>query len=163
MAFLTTAQLTSVIPQRLRFPVLFILPAVIGSVLILGVKQVRTIASLITIDSLVKWQICRVIGAFFLVGALFGKIDTPFAIVSGLGDVAVGISAWFAWRRIKQHPDNALKIAKTHALFGLADFTLAATVALSTQARIEFLYGLIPLFLVPMAILGHVATLARKE
>ena len=38
LAVLTTAQLTFGIPQRLRFPVLFILPAVIGSVLILGVK-----------------------------------------------------------------------------------------------------------------------------
>lgn len=162
LAIATTAQLQLGIPQRLRFPVLFILPVIIGSLLICCVKPIRKIVDLISLESLIKWQICRVIGGFFLIGALVGTVSVPFAVVSGLGDITVGITTWFALQKIKQNPDRATQIAKKHTWLGLADFGLAVVVALSTQAQIGFPYSMIPLFLVPIAILGHVATLAKK-
>ena len=162
LAFTTSAQLQYGVPQRLRFPILFILPVILGTLMILKVSKIRNFVNTITLESLVKWQICRVVGGFFLVGAFFGIVSIPFAIISGIGDISVGIAAFFALGRMKQFPNNAISIAKKHAWFGLADFALAVTVALLTQAQIGFPYALIPLFLVPIAILGHVATLARK-
>ena len=138
------------------------MPVILGSVLITKTVTIKNVVNLITIESLVKWQICRIIGGFFLVGAAFGTVSVPFAIVSGFGDIAVGIAAYFANKRIQKYPSQSLTIAKKHAWFGMADFALAVAVALITQAKIDFPYGLIPLFLVPIAILGHVATFVRK-
>ena len=162
LALLTTAGLPYGVPQVFRFLVLFVAPVVLGTVLLFLVPSVRAAAQAIPLLSLVRWQQYRIVGGFFLVGAAMGHVSMPFALIAGVGDVAVGLAAILTARRMQQTPERAAALAKRHAWLGMADFTIAVGTALLTKAQIGWPYSLIPLFLVPIAILGHVVTLQRK-
>jgi hypothetical protein len=86
----------------------------------------------------------------------------PFALIARVGDVAVGLAALLTARQMQQVPERSTALAKRHAWLGMADFTVAVSTALLTKAQIGWPYSLIPLFLVPVAILGHVVTLQRR-
>jgi hypothetical protein len=163
LAVLTTAGLPYGVPQVFRFLILFVVPVVLGTVLMCLVPAVRTAAQAIPLLSLVRWQQYRIVGGFFLVGAAMGHVSMPFALIAGVGDVAVGLAAILTAHRMQQVPERAAALAKRHAWLGMADFTMAVGTALLTKAQIGWPYSLIPLFLVPIAILGHVVTLQRKH
>jgi hypothetical protein len=149
-------------PQNLRFLVLFIAPALIGTALILGVTLVRRAVAQLPLLDLVRWQRFRLVGGFFIVGAALGQLPWSFALIAGTGDIIVGITALITVQQIQRSPDRALALAKRHAWFGLSDFVMAVGTAFATKVQLGWPYALIPLFLVPIAILGHVVTLQRS-
>jgi hypothetical protein len=149
-------------PQNLRFLVLFIAPALIGTALVLGVSYVRRAVAQLPLLDLVHWQRFRMVGGFFIVGAALGQLPWSFALIAGTGDIIIGITALVTVQQMQRSPDQALALAKRHAWFGLSDFVLAVGTAVATKVQLGWPYALIPLFLVPIAILGHVVTLQRS-
>lgn len=114
---------------------------------------------------LVRPQMFRVIGAVFLIAMLLGELPAIFALPAGLGDVAVGIAAYFVARRARQ-------TAWFHVL-GLLDLVVAVgigflagpggfiAVSPSTVEVTLLPLVLIPTTAVPLAAALHVAALTR--
>jgi hypothetical protein len=149
------------VPQNLRFLLLFVAPSVIGTLLVLGVPPVQHAVARLPLLDLVRWQRFRMVGGFFIIGAALGQLPWTFALIAGTGDILIGITALVTARQMQRSPDRATALAKRHAWFGLSDFVLAVSTAFATKAQLGWPYALIPLFLVPIAILGHVVTLRR--
>lgn len=130
-------------------------PVVIGVLLMILHPTVRRRVVEIPLAWSVRLQTVRVIGAAFIVWAVAGVCSWPFALIAGLGDVAVGLSAAVTAQRIASGRPDARLWALVHALFGLTDFAVAITTAFVTDARLSWPGQLIPFFLVPLAILMH--------
>jgi hypothetical protein len=61
------------------------------------------------------------------------------------------------------HLGNAHRLAGRHMVIGMTDFTIAISTAIITGVNLGWPYIMIPLFLVAMAILGHLAVLDRLK
>ncbi|MGL4319783.1 MAG: hypothetical protein ACRCS3_02890 [Paracoccaceae bacterium] len=146
-------------PPILRLAAHFGGQVVVGVSLFLLVPTIRAAIRSIPLNWLVRWQQARVIGGFFLIGAAMGEVPWTFALIAGLGDIAVGITAFVTARAMT--PANAHRLAGRHMAMGIADFTIAISTAIITGASLGWPYIMIPLFLVPMALLGHLAVLDR--
>jgi hypothetical protein len=143
----------------LRLPPHFGGQVLVGVALFLLVPAIRTSVRSVPLVWLVRWQQARIIGGFFLIGAIMGEVPWTFALIAGLGDVAVGIAAGFAARAMNS--GNEIQFAGRHMAMGLTDFAIAISTAIITGANLGWPYVMIPLFLVPMALLGHLAVLDR--
>lgn len=116
---------------------------------------------------LVLPQRFRVIGGVFLIAMLLGDLPPAFALPAGLGDIAVGIAAFFVARRETQ-------TAWFH-VFGLLDLVVAVSMGFlaglgpaqlipaspSTLAVSVLPLVLIPTTAVPLLAALHVAALTR--
>ena len=159
LALLTAFGVLSFSPPILRLAALFGGQVAVGVLVFATFPALRRAIRSIPLIWLVRWQQARVIGGFFLIGAVMGEVSMPFAAIAGLGDIAVGIAAALIARRMT--PANDTRLAARHMAMGLTDFTIAIITAIITGANLGWPYVMIPLFLVPMAVLGHLAVLDR--
>jgi hypothetical protein len=159
LALLTAFGVLSFSPPILRLAALFGGQVAAGLLLFATFPALRRTIRSIPLIWLVRWQMARVIGGFFLIGAAMGEVSMPFAAIAGLGDIAVGIAAALTARRMTPSTEN--RLAARHMAMGLTDFSIAISTAIITQANLGWPYIMIPLFLVPMAVLGHLAVLDR--
>ncbi|MGL5009614.1 MAG: hypothetical protein ACRC6I_06995 [Paracoccaceae bacterium] len=159
LALLTAFGVFTFSPPPLRLAAHFGGQVAVGVILFLAVPAIRSAIRSIPLVWLVRWQQARLIGGFFLIGAATGEVPMPFAAIAGLGDVAVGIAAFFTARAMT--PANEHRLAGRHMLMGVTDFTIAISTAIITGVNLGWPYIMIPLFLVPMALLGHLAVLDR--
>jgi hypothetical protein len=142
--------------NRLAFPLSFAGAIVIGSLLIGLHPSVRARVVSMPLQWPVALQSARVVGGCFIVWAAFGKADWTFALIAGLGDIVVGVTAPFAARAVARGDKAGRRWAFAHAMLGLGDFALAIGTAITTGARTGWPGQLIPVFLVPLAILMHI-------
>jgi hypothetical protein len=163
LAVATALGFIALSPAILRLVALFGGNVALGTVIFLIFPAVREAVRSIPLVWLVRWQQARVVGGFFLIGAAFGEVSMPFAAIAGIGDIAVGIAAGFTVRQMIAQPSRAMPMARRHMFMGLTDFAIAVSTAILTQAVFGWPYVLIPLFLVPMAALGHLAVLDRTQ
>jgi hypothetical protein len=139
-------------------------PILIGGLLIWRSSTVARIIDAVPQQWLIGVQLYRVLGAIFLILYGAGKLPGLFAWPAGLGDVLVGVLApvvadlVFAWN-----------------LFGLADFVVAVTAGFLTSPSAFQLFAfdlpnelvsqfplvLVPVFLVPVSVLLHLASLTK--
>ncbi len=159
LAVLTARGIFVFSPQVLRLAALFGGQVTIGVLLFAMVPAVRAAVRRIPLDWLVRWQMARVVGGFFLIGAAMGEVSVPFALIAGVGDISVGVAALLTARAMRT--GHGPRLAVRHTAMGLTDFAIAISTAILTGANIGGPYLLIPLFLVPMAVLGHLAVLDR--
>jgi hypothetical protein len=159
LALMTAFGVFTFSPPILRLAAHFGGQVAVGVAAFLVFQAVRAAVRGIPLDWLVRWQQARIIGGFFLIGAAMGEVPLPFALIAGLGDIAVGIAAGLTARAM--HPGNAHRLAGRHMLMGMTDFTIAISTAILTGVNLGRPYVMIPLFLVPMALLGHLAVLDR--
>lgn len=116
------------------------------------------------IRTLTTLQLWRVVGFAFLPLYAVGTLPGLFALPAGLGDVAVGIAAFFVVRRLDADPDFVKSRAFIVFNFlGLLDFAVAiGTGRLSGNAEInEWPLILFPGFFVPAFLILHVAVLLQ--
>jgi hypothetical protein len=125
--------------------------------------------------SLIDVQIYRVAGGVFVLAWALGRMPAIFALVAGLGDIAVGASAPFVAARLERGQARAREVAVMWNIAGIADLVVAVTLGAATSStplwptllghpnplisRLPFV--LIPVFAVPLSILLHVITLRR--
>jgi hypothetical protein len=122
---------------------------------------------------LIRLNVWRLEGAVFLLLMLDGQMPALWAMPAGIGDVAVGASAFWVASRLTT-PSGRL-IAIVFNLFGLADLVVAVGLGMMTtpgplqvfrttptaELVTHFPLVLVPTFLVPLACALHVISLTQ--
>ncbi|WP_117212631.1 hypothetical protein [Allorhizocola rhizosphaerae] len=100
----------------------------------------------------------RVVGGVFLIAMALGALPPAFALPAGLGDIAIGVLAWFAARgRLSMLWFNILGMLDL-----VVALTLGALLQPSTVAVAELPLLLIPATAVPLVFALHVIALRRS-
>jgi hypothetical protein len=163
-------------PKRIltiEFGLLF--PIIAGVIFYLKSSALRHIAAAAPQTLLVGIQSYRVLGIIFLVLFAGGALPGVFALPAGTGDVAVGLAAPAVAFAFARGLRGSAGLARAWNLFGLADLVVAVTNGfLSSPSPVQkfafdtpntlitaFPLVMVPVFLVPLAILLHLASLAK--
>ncbi len=140
-------------------------------------KPFRRTVEAIPQQWLVGIQLYRVEGVIFLILYAMGRLPAAFAIPAGVGDVLTGLAAPFVALAVIRKSPNADKLLHRWNLFGLADLVVALTTGFLTspspiqllarnhpnQLISQYPLVIVPVFLVPIAILLHLASLRRLK
>ena len=150
-------------------------PIVIGILLFLWWRPFRRVVGTVPQQWLVGLQLFRVEGVIFLILYAAGRLPRQFAWPAGIGDVLVGLLAPLVALAHLRNWRYANTVLRAWNLLGLADLAVAITTGLLTSPGPFHLLALdtpnlligryplamIPLFLVPIAILLHLASLRK--
>jgi len=118
-------------------------------------------------------QVYRVLGLIFLVLYAQGRMPGEFAWSAGVGDIAVGLLAIPAGMAYVRRPQAGAGWLRAWNLLGMTDLIVAVTLGLLTSPSplqrlafdrpnewiSEFPLVMIPVFLVPLSFLLHLASL----
>lgn len=151
------------------------IPLLIGGILIWRSPRVAHIIDAVPQSWLIGVQLYRALGVIFLILYATDKLPGLFAWPAGLGDVLVGVLAPVVAISYARAPDRNTDLVFAWNLFGLADLIVAVTTGFLTSPSIFQLFAfdlpnelisqlplvLIPVFLVPVSVLLHLASLAK--
>jgi hypothetical protein len=164
--------------QGTRIPTIefgLLLPIVAGVIFYWRSPLLRRITATASQGLLVGIQLYRVLGVIFLILLVGGSMPGVFAVPAGTGDVAVGLLApAIAWA-FTRGLHGSTGFIRAWNLLGLADLVVAVTTGfLSSPSPVQlfafdnpnrlitaFPLVMIPVFLVPLAVLLHLASLAK--
>jgi hypothetical protein len=152
-----------------------LLPILAGVIFYWRSSAFRRIAAAAPQTLLVGIQFYRVLAIIFLVLLAGGAMPGIFALPAGTGDVAVGLAAPAVDFAFARGSRGSAGLARAWNLFGLADLVVAVTTGfLSSPSPLQklafdnpnrlitaFPLVMIPVFLVPLAILLHFGSLAK--
>jgi len=152
-----------------------VLPILIGSVLIWRSETVARIIDTVPQQWLIGVQLYRALGAIFLILYATGKLPGLFAWPAGVGDIAVGLLAPVLALAYARAPHDMAGLARGWNAFGILDLVIAVTTGFITapsfiqpivvQPNSELMtvlpMVLIPVYLVPLSIVLHIASLAK--
>jgi hypothetical protein len=152
-----------------------LVPILIGVLLIWRSPRVARIIDAVPQHWLIGVQFYRALGAIFLILYAAGKMPGLFAWPAGLGDVLVGVLALGVAIAYRRGPGENVNLVSVWNLFGLADLVVAVTAGFLTSPSAFQLFAfdlpnelisqfplvLIPVFLVPLSVLLHLASLAK--
>ena len=124
---------------------------------------------------LIGVQLYRALGVIFLILYGTGKLPGAFAWPAGLGDTLVGILAPVVAVAYARAPHKNADLVSAWNLFGLADLVVAVTAGfltspspfqlfafdLPSELVSQFPLVLVPVFLVPVSVLLHLASLTK--
>jgi hypothetical protein len=124
---------------------------------------------------IVSIQAYRVLGVIFLVLYATGRMPGAFALPAGVGDVLVGLFAPVVGIAYARGWRGSGGLLRAWNLFGIADLVVAVTTAfLTSPSRLQMLafdkpndlisafpLAMIPVFLVPLSVLLHFASLEK--
>lgn len=186
-ALLASLYLTTDIPARLgiyhrpsKVPLIqFGVLAPIALILLLFFfwKAFRHTVEAIPQQWLVGIQLYRIEGAVFLILYAMHKLPALFAIPAGVGDVLIGLAAPSVALAVIHKSPSADKLLRRWNLFGLVDLAIALLTGFLTspsplqllarnhpnQLVTQYPLVIVPVFLVPIAILLHLASLHRLK
>jgi hypothetical protein len=122
---------------------------------------------------LIRLNAWRLVGAVFLLLMLDGQMPALWAIPAGIGDIAVGATAFWVASRVATVSGRSLAIVFN--LFGLVDLVVAVGLGIMTspgplqvfqtsptaELATHFPLVLVPTFLVPLACALHVISLTQ--
>ena len=149
------------------------IPLVVGAWLILRSPAVGRIIDAVPQPWIVGVQLYRALGVIFLI--LYANHQMPglFALPAGIGDVTVGLLApVVALAYARDARRNAGRVT-TWNILGILDLVVAITTGFITSPSTLFSYAppnaliaifplvLIPVYLVPLSLLLHLASLAK--
>ncbi len=152
-----------------------VLPILIGGLLIWRSSQVARIIDAVPQSWIVGIQLYRAVGVLFLVLYATGKLPGLFAWPAGIGDILVGVLAPVVALAYARDPLRNGNLVSAWNWFGIGDLAIAVvtgflsspsllqpfTVEPPNQLITLFPLVLIPVFLVPLSILLHLASLAK--
>jgi hypothetical protein len=152
-----------------------LVPILIGSLLIWRSSFVWRMIEAVPQQWIVSLQLYRALGVIFLVLYASGQTPALFAWPAGVGDVAVGLLAPIVASRFAANPDAHAGTVRAWNLFGIADLFVAVGTGFLTapsplqvfafanpnEIIIAFPLVLVPIYLVPLSILLHLASLAK--
>lgn len=150
-------------------------PILIGGLLIWRSSTLARIIDTVPQHWLIGVQLYRALGAIFLILYAAGKLPGLFAWPAGLGDVLVGVLAPVVAVAYARAPHKNADLVFAWNLFGLADLVVAVTSGFLTSPSAFQLFAfdlpnelisqfplvLVPVFLVPVSVLLHLASLAK--
>ena len=152
-----------------------LIPIFIGAALIWRSPLVARIIDAVPQPWLVGVQFYRTLGVIFLVLYTAGQIPGLFALPAGSGDVAIGLTAPLVAAYYSRNPDTAGNTVAVWNILGILDLVIAVATgfltspsplqlfAFDTPNELIALYPLvlIPVFLVPVSIVIHIASLTK--
>jgi hypothetical protein len=126
-------------------------------------------------DWIVGVQLYRALGLMFLVLYAVGRLPGAFALPAGIGDVIVGLVAPLVGIAYARNPTKAAGLVRAWNIFGILDLIVAVgTGLLTSPSPIQILsfdapnelisafpLVMVPVFLVPLSILLHLASLKK--
>jgi hypothetical protein len=152
-----------------------LIPIVTGVILYLRWPMLRRIIALVPQKWIVSVQAYRMLGLIFLILYAGGRLPGAFAWPAGVGDVLVGLLApvvgtayAYGWR-------GSAGLLRAWNLFGIGDLVVALTTGfLTSPSQLQLLafdrpndlisafpLVMIPVFLVPLSVLLHLASLEK--
>lgn len=152
-----------------------LLPMIAGVLLYWRSALLRRLVAAASQGLIVGVQIYRVLGVIFLILLAGGVMPRVFALPAGAGDVAVGLIAPVAAFVLTRGFAGSTALVGAWNVLGLVDLAVAVTTGfLSSPSPLQlfafdnpntlitaFPLVLIPVFLVPLAVLLHLASLAK--
>ena len=152
-----------------------LVPILIGGLLIWRSPRVARIIDAVPQHRLTGIQLYRALGVIFLILYATGKLPGVFAWPAGLGDMLVGVLAPVAAIAYTRAPQNNADMVTAWNLFGLADLVIALAAGFMTapspfqlvafnpasELVTRFPLVLVPVFLVPVSVLLHLASLKK--
>lgn len=152
-----------------------LLPILVGSLLLWRSKSVARILNAVPQQWIVGVQLYRALGVIFLILYATGELPRLFAWPAGLGDIAVGLLAPVVALAYAKAPRDAAGLVRAWNVFGILDLVAAVTTGFLTAPSLlqpievhpnSELMGvlpmvLIPVYLVPLSIVLHLASLAK--
>jgi hypothetical protein len=150
-----------------------LIPIVVGIALFRRWAVLRRVIEAIPQEWIVGVQFYRALGVIFLLLYAAGRMPGAFALPAGIGDVLVGLLAPVVGLAYAGSPRNAASWMRTWNLLGIADLVVAVTTGfLTSPSQFQMLaldapnklisafpLVMIPVFLVPLSVLLHLASL----
>ena len=163
---------------RARIPTIqygLLVPIIVGVVLVWKWKLLGRVIDAVPQQWIVGVQLYRALGLMFLVLYAAGRLPGAFALPAGVGDMIVGVVAPFVGVAYARNPHHAAGLVRAWNLFGIADLIVAVgTGLLTSPSPIQMLafdapnelisafpLVMVPVFLVPLSILLHLASLKK--
>jgi hypothetical protein len=152
-----------------------LIPIVVGIALFRWWPALRQLVEATPQSWIVSVQIYRLLGIIFLVNYAQGRMPGAFALPAGIGDAIVGSLAPIVALAYARGWRGSRGLVRAWNLFGIADLVVAVTTGLlSSPSQLQmmafdrpnvlisaFPLALIPVFLVPLAFLTHLASLKK--
>jgi hypothetical protein len=137
--------------------------------------MLRRVVEAVPQQWIVSLQVYRPIGAIFLVLYAAGRMPGQFAWPTGVGDVIVGLLAPVVGIAYARRSQSAAGLVRAWNLLGVGDLIVALTTGfLTSPSPLQMLafdtpnvlinafpLAMIPVFLVPLSILLHLASLKK--
>ncbi|MFZ1632832.1 MAG: hypothetical protein WAT43_03100 [Chitinophagales bacterium] len=129
----------------------------------------------VQLSALVRLHTFRFVGIFFILGWQFGILPKSFALIGGLGDIFVALTAIFVARMIDKKAPNFKKITLVWNIIGFWDIisVLASAVIVTKQAietnttgileMTKFPFALIPSFAPATIIFLHICIFKKLK
>lgn len=152
-----------------------LVPPVLIAVLFWRWRLLRRVIEAVPQKWMVGVQFYRVLGLIFLVLYAAGELPGVFALPAGIGDMITGLLAPIVGAAYARSPKAAAGRLRAWNLFGIADLIVAVGTGFLTspsplqmmaldkpnELATAFPLVMIPVFLVPLAILLHLASLKK--
>jgi hypothetical protein len=152
-----------------------LLPILVGALLIWRSETTKHIIAAVPQQWLVGVQLYRALGVIFLILYATGKLPGQFAWPAGLGDIAIGLSAPLVGLAYARAPHKAAGLVVAWNMLGILDLIVAVGtafmtapsrfVSLEVQPTSDLMtvlpMALIPVYLVPLSIVLHLASLTK--
>ncbi|HEY9525737.1 MAG TPA: hypothetical protein VIR02_01570 [Anaerolineales bacterium] len=150
-------------------------PILIGSILIMRSSTMARVIETVPQQWLIGVQLYRALGIIFLILYGAGKMPGLFAWPAGIGDVLVGALAPVVAIAYARGPEKNGDLARAWNILGLTDLGVAVATGLVTAPSPiqQFAFDLpnelvgtfplilIPIYLVPLSVLLHLASLTK--
>ncbi|MEW8492676.1 MAG: hypothetical protein AB2604_02675 [Candidatus Thiodiazotropha taylori] len=148
-------------PQT-SFTLAVALPIIVYWLAVESIQPLRQAVETLTTQDFLRLQQWRA-----LFGVLFffsGDLPAWFQYVGGLGDIAAGIGAFVALKKLHNYASSERQAIIQGNLVGILDFivvlNLGVLVVLEDHSP-DIMFNLIPLYVVPLFLLLHVYSLKR--
>jgi len=152
-----------------------LLPILIGAFMIWRSETTKRIIAAVPQQWLVSVQLYRALGVIFLILYGTGKLPGQFAWPAGVGDIAVGLLAPVVGLAYARAPHKARGLVAAWNVLGILDLIVAVStgfmtapsrfVSFDVQPTSDLMsvlpMVLIPVYLVPLSIVLHLASLAK--
>ena len=152
-----------------------LIPIVIGVLLFWASPLLRRTVAAVPNEWIVGIQFYRTLGVIFVILYAAGRLPGLFALPAGLGDTLVGLLAPLAAGAYARSEEGAARRVRLWNWLGIADLVIAVTTGFLTSpsplqlAAFDrpnllisiFPLSLIPVYMVPLSILLHLASLRR--
>jgi hypothetical protein len=152
-----------------------VVPILIGALMIWRSDTVRRVIAAVPQSWLVGIQLYRALGVIFLILYATGKLPGQFALPAGVGDIGIGLLAPVVGLGYARAPQTTAGLVAAWNAFGIFDLIVAVgtgfltapslLVSTAVQPTSELMtvlpMVLIPVYLVPLSIVLHLASLAK--
>jgi|SRR5260370_5064264 len=152
-----------------------LIPIIVGVVLAWKWKMLGRVIESVPQGWIVSVQLYRALGLMFLVLYAVGRLPGVFALPAGIGDIIVGLVAPVVGVAYARNPSSAAGLVRAWNAFGIIDLIVAVGSGLLTspspiqmlafKAPNELISAfplvMVPVFLVPLSILLHFASLKK--